>query len=110
MKSEQRIDRRPFEAAILRKRVGGIERIARSSEGGIERRVRLGHRARRCMDQLIADGEVLEEVAGIGFEGHCAASRAAMASATATMRLAWARCKSSVILPLTLRTPLPALA
>src|SRR5690606_33364024 len=76
----------------------------------IEGRIRFGHRAGRRMDQFVADDEVLEEIAGIGFEGHCTASLCAIASAIATRRLACPRWSSSVILPFTFSTPLPAFA
>jgi len=75
MKDQQIVDRRPRQADALRKGVRGGQREPRTGEPDIERHIAGRDRARHRMPQHLAEPEVLEEVAGIGFHrapiGHC---------------------------------------
>ena len=63
---QQVVDRRPLEPERARELVGGMKGEAAAGEADIERDVALRHGARRRVPDLLAEPEILEEVAGIG--------------------------------------------
>jgi hypothetical protein len=69
VKDQQRIDRRAWQPAILRKAVGGEHGVARAGERDVERGVGLRKRSRRRVRDDLARREVFEKVAGVRF-GH----------------------------------------
>ena len=74
VEDEQIVQRRLRKAEALRKGIGRLQREARAIERGVKRRIAFRQRARRRMHQLLADAEILEEIAGVRF-GHVCLKR-----------------------------------
>ena len=64
MEHQQVVERRARQAERAGEHVGRIDGEARAVEPDVQRRIGLGQRARRGVAELLADREVLEEVAG----------------------------------------------
>src|SRR5271154_3696350 len=77
----------------------------RAIERGVKGRIAIGQRAWCGMHELLPEPEIFEEIAAIRF--HEDASRAAMASASATVWRAISSCRSSTIRPSSEIAPLP---
>src|SRR5581483_1036041 len=101
------VERGARQADRAGKDVRRIDRKARAEQADIERRIRLGERARRGMAEFLADLEVFEEVAGVGLVAHAACS-SLIAAAVASARSACSTWRFSIMRPSTVTTPLPA--
>ena len=66
VKGQQILERRPRQPGHAGERFRAVDREARAGQREIQRGVALGHRARRRVMDLLADPEILEEVAGGG--------------------------------------------
>ncbi len=85
MKHQKIVQRAAAKAELSGIMIGGLQREARAVQRVVQSAVAARQGARRCMHQLLAELEILEEIAGAGFHG---VSSAATASAIATVRVA----------------------